>query len=85
MWLQCGSEVGNNTSGLPSVSVNSHTSSVPPGEGRRTADGSFSGRSQSEELVCNCEIGQTSSVYFSYFVRFTLCCLRVCVFLPTFD
>ena len=73
MWLQCGSEVGNCLSDLPSVSVNSHASSVTPGGGRRVADGSSNGRSESEELVRIYETGQTS--YFSYFIRLILSCL----------
>jgi hypothetical protein len=36
---------------LPSAGVNSHASPVPPGGGRRAADGSTSDRSHSEELV----------------------------------
>ncbi|XP_023701628.1 uncharacterized protein LOC111861362 isoform X4 [Cryptotermes secundus] len=47
---ECGSEVGSSMTDLPSIGVNSHTSPVPPGGGRRAADGSTGGRSRSEEL-----------------------------------
>ena len=72
----CGSEGGNYASDLPIVSVNSHAISVTPGGGRRVADASSIGRSQSAELVCTRHI---SAVYFSCFIRFMLLYVTVCL------
>jgi hypothetical protein len=68
--LQCGSDVGSSVTDVPSVGVNSHASPVPPGGGRRAADGPSSDRSHSEELVRICETGgQNVFSLSSYFIR----------------
>jgi hypothetical protein len=67
--LQCGSEAGSSVTDLPSVGVNSHASPVPPGGGRRAADGPTSGRSHSEEHVRIYEMGgQNVLSLFSNFI-----------------
>ena len=74
--MQCASDGGNCASDQPLVSVNSHASSVMPGGGRRVADASSSGRSQSAELVRTRHI---SAVYYSCFIRLMLSYLTVCL------
>jgi hypothetical protein len=65
VWLQSGSEAANSMMDLSSGGATSHTSPVPPGGGRRVADG----RSPSEEHVCICELGEQNVCSLcSYFI-----------------